>query len=192
MRAHPVDAPITGEFTTPHEINAEVRELIRVLHAVDGDNLGSNVVTAPKLATGAHGGIRVHGTEVVINRTHSLFSNKGDAYAVPDENGDPWIEEVTTGDGLLKIAFGATWVHTGGTDQSYIWLGVRVDGTLVGQTPIQDVASYEDSATVICDAPVGPGSHLVEPVYGFHESAIPTARSVDFGDRNLSVVEVAR
>lgn len=192
MRSLPVSLTQHGELVTPHEFNAELAEIGSVLHGITQTNIPPASIANGKASLSAWGRRRMVRTEVVRTTGHNAGENALIAYPVPDENGDPWSERYTSADGILRIAFGAWWTSSVNSNPLLLWLGVRVDGVLEGQTPIADQTTYESHGLVVVDVPVGGKQHVIEFVYGLHSYALGTSVVINWKDRHMVIRERVR
>lgn len=192
MRSLPVSLTASGELVTPHELNAELREVGAVVHALDQNNITPAAIANDRASTSAWGRRRLVRTETVRTTGHNAGENALIAYPVPDENGDPWTERYTSSDGILRLSFGAWWESSVNSNPLPLWLGVRVDGVLEGQTPIADRTTYESHGLVIVDVPVGGKEHVIEMVYGLHSYALGSSVIISWADRHLAIRERVR
>ena len=181
-----------GWYLTPHELNAEVREVVQASHALAEDNFGEGVLSAAPVVVNAFGGMWEFERTTSQNSTIPAADQYGEYQPIPNSSGTAWVESVTTGDCLLEGVFGVTMRSTGGTPvASIVWVGVVLDGVLVAQSPMGDYTSLQDSADVEFAEGVGAGAHRLELVFGYHASPT-TAQTIEWNEGNLVVREVAR
>lgn len=200
MRSFPVDlSPYIGE--TPYagvdEINLEAAELITVLHNVDRDNFDGQKIGSSKIAIGACGEFFYEDIAATTILAITDQTAAGELVPVPNASSDPWRAEVETDDGALR---GAAKVEVtrhphGG---SSLWLGVVVDGVLVGRSPpgrgTQSAGGLHGSAFTLYApfyAPVGAGLHVIEFVLALLKPASVTY-TVELGNRSYFAREITR
>jgi hypothetical protein len=168
MRSFAVDLnPYLGTYAAVDEINAEASDVFAALHGVDRDNLDGELITAQKCAVGAFGLITSGSRSVAQNITVSEQSAGNVPIPVPNDTGEPWAAEVTTGDGYLR---GAVYVEITSFPNGGIalYLGVLLDGVLVSRAPamrgVFDAAGDPPAVTMGCDfaVPVRAGAHRIE------------------------------
>lgn len=194
MRSFPVDAAVNGEFTTPLELDAELREITGAGHDVDNDNLAGARVGLTKVAAGAYGTIQLAtvypGGDLTV---HQPGDSAGQVYNIPGGGtGNPWILAPTFADGSVEFSLGVYFRDDALTSTLLAWVGLRLDGELIAQSPIQGPQFYGSSRFVRVQRPVAAGVHLLEPVYGLHETALAAIRTISWLSRDVSCREVAR
>lgn len=181
-----------GDFVTPHEFNAEVGELVETAAQLDHDNIRANALTVDKLDLGALQSIRIQGYESGGNVVIGTDVTLTDIFPIPRSDGTPWIETVTTGDGVLSVTFSAEWQSSDGLTPCYVWAGIKVDGNLEVRSGTTPGSAAGDNVHIECKAPVGAGTHTVELVMGVHPTLAPFARTVSWIERQVAIREVAR
>lgn len=192
MRSWRSGLVVDGEFLTPHELNAEIGEAVAAVHNLSAENFDPNRIPPARFRNDAWGRIRIVTVTTTRTAAHGAGSNHLVTYPIPDDAGDPWQEEVEAKDGVLQISLSTTMAGTSGTQNIYLWTGIKVDGTLVAQAPIASTIVQEDTQFTMADVPVGPGARLIEPVYGFYHEALVTGISIDWNERVLAIRELAR
>jgi hypothetical protein len=178
MRALYRESAASG-FITPHELMAVVGELVQVAHGIDRDNLVgensvtlvANAITSAKLALDTMGSVvwddRGTAQDSELTETHAL----GSEYPIPADDGEPWRITFECQDGMLAATFNVTFdvLHVDGLGDSTagVWVGVRLDGNLVAQSPPGDWPCTSDTVECSWACPVPAGSHTLELVYGY-------------------------
>ena len=190
MRIFGVDHPTKG-YLTPHEMVAEGRELIAHVHALDRDNVPAAALASTKFAVGAWGTLvkdtRETARDLVLEETHGV----GDEYAVPDDAGDPWRIAFDSQDGFLAGTLSLTFDVD--TWRAHLWVGVRVDGVLVGVSPPGEFALDSDSIEVDFATPLAAGSHVVDIVCGYAINGVAsTTITITFNDGTFFAEAVHR
>lgn len=200
MRSFPVDRSAylgTTPYAGVDEIDQEAAELLTVLHNVDADNFDGAILTDQKLAVGSCGGFFYDEISATTSLTVTDQTNAGDLFPVPNAFGDPWRAEIETSDGAIR---GAAMVEVpdfphGG---SGLWLGVLVDGVLVGRSPAsrgtQSAGGANGSAFTLYApfyAPVSAGLHVLEFMVALIQPA-GTTYTVGLQSRHYFAVEVRR
>lgn len=197
-RSWPADAAVNSEFATPNELNAELSELAEVAHDLDNDNLAFNRITAAKTQNGAFGNLFLSLPTAVLGEqtVHLAGDSSGIVYAMPKPNngtgGVPWILEPTLSDCEFKMTLSAAWEDQALNQWLGLWIGIRVDGVLVAQSPLQSRGFWSSHASVRVDVPLAAGGHTIEMVYGLHEVALAATRTISWLSRAWSGIEVAR
>jgi hypothetical protein len=174
---------VPGQYITPREPTQELREFVGALNAIAEDNLDAEALDESQFALDAFAVFpeeweRTSGVEVVI----SAQTQYGGFAAIPDNDGNPWRAEVTTPDCVLEGTLGVVVVADTGFTVN-MWVGVVVDGTLVGQSPI---VTRKSTGSLECEwgpVPVGSGTHVVEAVYGWATRPVADA-SIFFQNGN--------
>ncbi|HEY6866248.1 MAG TPA: hypothetical protein VI792_03260 [Candidatus Eisenbacteria bacterium] len=193
MRSLPVDAPASGEITTPNEANAEFREITGAMHDLDADHFATARIAASKLAPGAFGNVYFSTFYPGGSITqHFAGSSQGQVYNICNESGGDWIIQPTTADCSLQMSLGAYWETGPAGAPMYLWIGIRFDGQLVAQSPMQPYPFFRFNSFVRCQVPCPSGTHLIEPVYGIHEASLGVTRNVQWLSRDWSGIEVLR
>lgn len=197
MRSWPVDRPIAGEFVAPLELNAELAELSASAHDIDYDNIGgAAIITGDKVADGTWGKVWTNPiTSDGSLRTHTAGDNQVQVFELPND-GDtaPMRMVVDTGDCELALSLGACWSATQGATAVPIklWLGIRLDGVVVAQSPIGSPIATRCHQLIRQSVPVPAGRHVIDAVYGIHDSGLASTTVVQWRDRRLTAREVAR
>lgn len=194
MRSFPVATVPGTQFPTPHELNAEFAEEAGVLHALDRDNFDPLELDEEKLVEGAFGSILVMGAEDTVSHIFQIDTGGYQVHWLPDDGTSSdgrMVVPFTSGDGLLRVSLSA-YVRDSAANVIYAWVGVRVDGVMVAHSP---QCLYYSRFAFFCQGTiaVGPGSHLIEGVYGFSPAYTDAAgRTLEFRDRVLTVQEAVR
>lgn len=192
MRSYPVDAAAEGELVTPTELNAEVAEIVSAMHSIDRYNFAPNILDRQRVATGSWNTLLLDVIETNVEVEHIAKSNQQAMYPIPDGDGNPWVRSYDTPDCMLHCSLGVDWADVSDNLQLYLWIGVLVDGLLVAQSPLGDYSCWRDHAQVWGIVPVAAGTHRIECVYGLHDRALATPRTVNFFHRILSARAVCR
>lgn len=196
MRSFTTDNADVGEFITPHELNNELREVVTGIHRIDRDNFGPNELPTTKIALGAWGDWFIEQIEEPVDIAHQPGDNSTVVYPIPhDDSGGVitnWVVEFSSGDCELMVTLAATWEDQALFDPTFMWIGAKVDGILIMQSPIQMSNTYVDHALVWMSVPVGAGTHVVEFVYGMHDAALGFPRTITWLDRMAVIREIAR
>lgn len=200
MRSYPVDTDYTNALLSPFAFNAELAEMFGVFHSLDTYNFADQSITVAKLAAGACGDLLIRGTDIGQAYTVQKTAGISDVYPIPNATGTPWIETMTTGDGVLKLTL-ASDVRNNTDTHTPVWIGIKLDGELVARSPTHpdDAAGAADSNDVVslfCFAtvPVGAGSHVIEPCFGVYPDSVlwTAANNIEFDTRQLVAREVLR
>jgi hypothetical protein len=199
VRSHVAAVAEDGEFLTPHEVAAELRETVGRMHRIDRDNFPTNELDVTVVGLGAFGNVMISELESEETVDHNAGDNSETVYPIPlNTTGggatvEPWILYFPSGDCELELSLSVEWRQdTDLTDPTYLWIGIRLDGDLVVRSPIQVIQSNNDSSYVVYTVPVPAGTHIVEPVYGIHEQQAGAALEFIFGDRVCAIREIAR
>jgi hypothetical protein len=191
MQTHRQTTIEPGTILAPHEIIQEVREFVGALHSIAEDNLDAAGLAASQFATNAFGKVFSEATRSTARSTTIPSTNEyGDQYPILDNAGDPWVVSRTTGDGYLEGSLGITFISTVPIVLR-MWVGVMVDGQLVGQSPTLSGQSFEDSLYVGWAVPVGAGVHRIEAVFGYHD-APPIPQVIQWNEGTMIAREVLR
>lgn len=197
MRSYPMDTAYDGDYVTPYPVNAELTEIVDASNALTSDNVSVGILAPGHAASDAWGSYLRNGHVGPEDHDHDRAPSKNDVYAIPTDAAEPWIERITTGDALLEVVLTAEYegrTTSGGTGiVLLLWVGVRVDGTLVTQSPCGDLTETADSRAALALVPVGAGEHVVELVYGLHPGVLPPSNlRVRWHNRALTLREIAR
>lgn len=167
---------------TPHALNAEIAELVAVVHGIDRDNIALAGIFPVRVALDAWGGIKtgIRTTERTI--TLAARDANQQVFDIPDNSGDPWFQAITTGDGVLEIELSLeVRVEPGASNiVPDMWIGVVVDGLLAGKSPWMNAGLADGGTEVwytgdvnVC-VPVPAGAHRVAFKFCVHGYASPT------------------
>lgn len=196
MRSYIASTVEDGEYATPNEINDELRELVGALHSVDRDNLEGSLTSA-KAALGAWGRMLISESEQAIDVVHPFAPatfEGSEIHRIPFDLDAgtivPWYIEFESGDCELEVELGAQWTDDVDDLESYVWIGIRVDGILVARSPVQQQFTRSEHGYVVWTVPVGAGVHVIEPVYG--RPFYPSDRTIKWQDRSCVIRELAR
>lgn len=196
MRIFGVDHPSTG-YVAPLEIMNNVAELAEKVGALDRDNIVAGGLASGKFAVNAWSVItrdtRTTAQDLDLPETHGV----GDEYPIPDDAGDPWRIEFDTQDGFVAGTFSITFdvaLASGPTAyNAFVWVGVRIDGLLVGMSPPGEHAMSSDSVSVDFATPVPAGSHVAELVCGFAVDGVASDTiTITFNDGTFLAVGAHR
>jgi hypothetical protein len=196
--------PVEGvDALTPHPFNAEIADVVSVLHHIDRDNVNLHDLTPAKCRLGAWGNF-AWGARTAEKTVHIDGQDANQQmFPVPNHSGTPWIKDFVSQDGWLEVKFGGMYKLDNGTAVlPDLWFGVTVDGVVIGKSPWTQGDDDEDEIAVIhrsfdvcCSTPVGAGTRRVAFVFGIW-SPITTGTSVDadiiFKAGNYSIKEYRR
>lgn len=197
MRSYPADAAYAGDYVSPHPIVAEVSEIVSASNALTSDNLAVGSLGPEAAAADAWGTVLRNGFYGPEDHDHDRTPSEGDVYPIKTDAGEPWVERITTGDAVLEVVLtaeyeGRTTANVAG-EVLLLWIGARVDGVLVAQSPGGDLIETADSRAALAMVPVGAGEHVVDMVYGLHPGVLPPANlRVRFHARAITLREIAR
>lgn len=197
MRSYPTDVAYDGDYVAPHPITAEVGEVVAAANALTSDNIPVGTLGPEAAAADAWGTLLRNGFYGPEDHDHDRTPTEGDVYPIRTDAAEPWVERITTGDGVLSVVLTAEYegrTTSGGTGiVILLWVGVRVDGVLVAQSPGGDLIETADSRAALAMVPVGAGEHVVDMVYGLHPGVLPPANlRVRFHARAITLREIAR
>lgn len=191
MYSIPTDAAYVGDYVTPHPLNSELAEIMAASNALNHDNIDSGLLTPDQVAPLTYGSVLVRGGETTRTTTHDDTPSISDIFAVPDEAGDDWVEQITCGDSVLRVVVNAEYQRA--SDGALrLWLGARVDGALVAMSHIGDQQEQRDARFAEAVIPVASGTHTIEVVYGLHPLSSTGSLSIEWLYRILTVREAAR
>jgi hypothetical protein len=181
---------VAGTYLTPHEVQQEFREFIGAMNAIAEDNMDEEELLAAQYGVDSFGRLfdeveRSTSRLVTIDTSNEY----GDILPIPDDDGDPWVVEVTTGDCILEGYLGQV-INASGSAPN-CWIAVMVDGVLVGKSPTMLFGQFTASLSVEWSVPVGSGTHRIEAV--FSPVGKPAASDdVEFLEGNMVFREAAR
>jgi hypothetical protein len=166
MRSSLADRAHEENYVTPHELNAELAELVGAYHGIDRDNVPPGTLTAAKVALDAWNVIEVQPRATPRQTTTSDSRTTGVSAGVPDDAGTgTWSLRITTGDGLLEVGASVAVVVASPVGAVLgLSLGIRIDGDLVAWAP-EEKATVEGCPLVDGCKFVSAGEHLVEVVF---------------------------
>lgn len=198
MKSHVSALVVGAEVVTPEPVNAEYLDIAGNANRLDDENFGAGTLTAAKLAAGAMHRLRSSVTETSqdVNVEQAISSIIG---AVPDDGGEPWVIEVTTYGGTLCVTARAivtkeaTFDLGGGPFQApveagAVWLGLRMNGVMVARSNESMSSSFADTLTCHAAVPAGPGTHVLEVVFGLDTGGEYVDR-LTFDDRAVYILE---
>jgi len=169
---------------TPHHINAQLAEIASVFHSLDRNNIHINSLDPIKVALDAWGGILFNDRDVSQDTVLDAYDANHQIFRIPNDAGDPWEETLTTGDCVLEIEFSICHeIDTTSGTFPVLWIGVLVDGALVGKSPWQGGSTITASGNDFCRRqgtintawPVAAGEHRLAMVFGAHGANTDTS-----------------
>jgi hypothetical protein len=153
-----------GSYIASLELTAEMVEVASVFNAMDKDNMPyPGQMVSGNLRNGAFGTISFHGMSDVRTVNH-IEGQSGLLYPIPDDDGNPWLIERPTSDGMLLVSFFSTC-----TTEQALRVALRVGGRLFNAPWSNRSAGY-DSQLFRCIVPVYAGTTLIEPLYAHNTS----------------------
>lgn len=189
MQSWITETLLSGRYAAPDELVSEQLALADRVRRLDGDNFQS--VTAAKVAVGAWEDRFSSNQTTSQNTTLTDTNAANDVIPIPDNDGTPWLIDFSTGDGQVEGTLNATFdCNTGGGADAFavIWIGVKLDGTLIAISPSAGGLSLtEDTCEVDFVWPVQAGPHRLELVCGLNgaEVAAGTTVVVTWGPRSV-------
>lgn len=196
MKAIVQDLVEAGELVTERELMNELRSVAEGANDLDQENFAATSIPGnQKLALGAATRVMVDDIETVQTVTAIYVASSFPLVSIPDAAGTQWVKTFTSRGGMLLFTLRAAFERIDASlpDSPYFWVGLLVDGELVGRSPDQQPQSPGD--TLMFKAPVfiGPGTHVVEPIFGTSfpdvDVAQPASLTISFLDRSLTIVE---
>lgn len=197
MRSIPVENKATG-YITVEPVLAEGAEILETIHGLDADNLDDEELVAEKFVVGTFATVARGSRETPQVTTLNGKHRPGDVYGIPeDASTDPWIVDLSCRDGWMtgtfSISVDSDYTSGDGGGGYSFWVGVRLDGELVGIGPAGTALFLRTSSHVVDFAlPVAGGDHVIEFVYGYAGTLAPGKEvdlSWDEGSYFIRVVE---
>lgn len=196
MQSFPIARAPTSNTATGHEVNDEQRELATCIHNLDRDNFDPAELRASEVAVDAWGGVAVGYRETtrqtIVTQSTTVANIR---YAIPREaDTEPWVVEMTTGDGMLAIDFSVTFecVTPAIIDSPPVAVGVVVDGVIAAWSPATTSGALIMTRDLECAVPVGAGTHRIEFVYTVYGTTGIVSWAFDWKGGTYFLREVSR